>query len=133
MFRKSLLEQVNPHFVNLGYQSVLKREVYADGSDEDDDIFNYQGRYDECREELSYISGDFYDLLDFYLNFRKFDNRPAYNSDFIEVKEDNHIFQVQNEPPFLCNFYFNHKVLRPLPLFNQPGLIDHVYGGLILF
>ncbi len=31
MFRKSLLEQVNPHFVNLGYQSVLKREVYADG------------------------------------------------------------------------------------------------------
>lgn len=130
MFRKSLLEQVNPHFVNLGYQSVLKREVYADGSDEDEDIFNYQGRYDECREELSYISGDFYDLLDFYLNFRKFDNRPAYNSEFIEVKEDNHIFQVQDEPPFLCNFYFNHKVLRPLPLFNQPGLIDHVYGGL---
>lgn len=130
MFRKSLLEQVNPHFVNLGYQSVLKREVYADGSDEDEDIFNYQGRYDECREELSYISGDFYDLLDYYLNFRRFDNRPAYNSDFIEVKEDNHIFQVQDEPPFLCNFYFNHKVLRPLPLFNQPGLIDHVYGGL---
>lgn len=130
MFRKSLLEQVNPHFVNLGYQSVLKREVYADGTDDDEDIFNYQGRYDECREELSYISGDFYDFLDYYLNFRKFDNRPAYNSDFIEVKEDNHIFQVQDEPPFLCNFYFNHKVLRPLPLFNEPGLIDHVYGGL---
>lgn len=130
MFRKSLLEQVNPHFVNLGYQSVLKREVYADGKAEDEDIFNYQGRYDELREELSYISGDFYDILDFYLNFRKFNNRPAYNKDFIEVKEDNHIFQIQDEPPFLCNFYFNHKVLRPLPLFNQPGLIDHVYGGL---
>lgn len=130
MFRKSLLEQVNPHFVNLGYQSVLKREVYADGSAEDEDIFNYQGRYDELREELSYVSGDFYDTLDFYLNFRRFANRPAYNREFIEVKEDNHIFQVQDEPPFLCNFYFNHKVLRPLPLFNQPGLIDHVYGGL---
>lgn len=130
MFRKTLLEQVNPHFVNLGYQSVLKREVYSTGEVEDEDIFNYQGRYDECREELSYISGDFYDTLDFYLNFRKFANRPAYNSEFIEVKEDNHIFQVQDEPPFLCNFYFNHKVLRPLPLFNQPGLIDHVYGGL---
>lgn len=130
MFRKSLLEQVNPHFVNLGYQAVLKREVYADGTTDDDDIFNYQGRYDELREELSYVSGDFYDILDFYLNFRKFGNRPAYNSEFIEVKEDNHIFQVQDEPPFLCNFYFNHKALRPLPLFNQPGLIDHVYGGL---
>lgn len=130
MFRKSLLEQVNPHFVNLGYQSVLKREVYANGKPEDEDIFNYQGRYDELREELSYISGDFYDILDFYLNFRKFNNRPAYNKEFIEVKEDNHIFQIQDEPPFLCNFYFNHKVLRALPLFNQPGLIDHVYGGL---
>lgn len=130
MFRKSLLEQVNPHFVNLGYQSVLKREVFADGKPEDEDIFNYQGRYDELREELSYISGDFYNILDFYLNFRKFKNRPAYNREFIEVKEDNHIFQIQDEPPFLCNFFFNHRVLRPLPLFNEPGLIDHVYGGL---
>lgn len=130
MFRKTLLEQFNPHFVNLGYQSVHKREVFSDGSESDDDVFSYQGRYDELREQLSYISGDLYDKLSYYLNFRKFDNTPGFNKDFIECKPDNDIFIVQNEPPFICNFYFNHKVLRPLPLFSQPGLIDHVYGGL---
>lgn len=130
MFRKTLLEQYNPHFVNLSFQATDNREIYAQGTDEDDGIFAYSGRYDEMREKQSYISGDMYDKLDFYLNFRKFTSLPRFNSDFIECKPDNHIFKVQDEPPFLCNFYCDFKALRPLPIVSEPSLIDHVYGGI---
>nr|DAI40440.1 MAG TPA: Major capsid protein [Microviridae sp.] len=130
MFRKTLLEQYNPHFVNLSFQATENREIYAQGTTEDEGIFAYAGRYDEMREKQSYISGDMYDKLDFYLNFRKFTTLPRFNSDFIECKPDNHIFKVQDEPPFLCNFYCDFKALRPLPLVSEPSLIDHVYGGI---
>lgn len=130
LYRKTLLEQFNPHFVNLSFQATNRREIYADGTEKDNDIFNYDGRYDELREMQSYVSGDLYDKLDYYLQFRKFTQAPSFNSDFIECKPDNNIFQVQDEPPFICNFFLNIKSLRPLPLVSEPGLIDHVYGGL---
>jgi hypothetical protein len=130
MFRRTLLEQFNPHFVNLSFQSIYNREIYADGSIADSEIFAYAGRYDELRECNSYVSGDLYDKLDYYLNFRKFAGKPSFNSDFIECKPDNNIFKVQDEPPFICNFFFDIKALRPLPLISEPGLIDHVYGGI---
>lgn len=130
MFRRTLLEQFNPHFVNLSFQSIYNREIYSDGSNADSEIFAYAGRYDELRECNSYVSGDLYDKLDYYLNFRKFANKPSFNSDFIECKPDNNIFKVQDEPPFICNFFFDIKALRPLPLISEPGLIDHVYGGI---
>lgn len=130
MYRKTLLEQFNPHFVNLSFQATNRREIYADGTEKDNDIFNFDGRYDELRENQSYISGDLYDKLDYYLNFRKFEAAPAFNSDFIECKPGKEIFAVQDEPPFICNFFLNFKALRPLPLVSEPGLIDHVYGGL---
>lgn len=130
LYRKTLLEQYNPHFVNLSFQAVNRREIYADGTDKDDEVFNYDGRYDELRECQSYVTGDLYDKLDYYLQFRKFTTAPAFNSDFIECKPDNNIFAVQDEPPFICNFWLNIKSLRPLPLVSEPGLIDHVYGGL---
>lgn len=130
LYRKTLLEQFNPHFVNLSFQAVNRREIYADGSEKDDEIFNYDGRYDEIREKQSYVSGDLYDKLEYYLNFRKFDSSPSFNSDFIECKPSPSIFAVQDESPFICNFWLNVKALRPLPLVSEPGLIDHVYGGL---
>lgn len=130
MFRRTLLEQFNPHFVNLSFQSIHNREIFADGTEKDNEIFAYAGRYDELRECNSYISGDLYDKLDYYLNFRKFAQKPSFNRDFIECKPDNNIFKVQDEPPFICNFYFDIKALRPLPLISEPGLIDHVYGGI---
>lgn len=130
LFRKTLLEQFNPHFVNLSFQDVKNREIYATGEDVDNEVWAFDGRYDEMREKQSYISGDLYNKLFYYLNFRKFKTKPSFNRDFIECNPGKDIFKVQDEPPFICNFYLNFKSLRPLPLVSEPGLIDHVYGGL---
>lgn len=133
LMRKSLLEQYNPAFVNLSYQAILLHELYALGNTDsttgDFKIFGYQGRYDEMREKLSYVSGDFYDKLAYYLNFRKFDDAPALNSDFITCRPNTDIFAVTDEPPFLCNFWLDVQALRPIPFISEPGLLDHVYGA----
>lgn len=134
MYRKSQLEQFSPYFVNLSYQAIYERELYAVGNTDnvtgDEKIFGYQGRYDEMREKMSYVTGDFYDKLAYYLNSRTFENAPALNDDFIKCRPNSDIFAVTDEPPFLCNFYWNTKALRPIPLVSEPGLIDHVYGGI---
>ena len=134
MYRKSQLEQFSPYFVNLSYQAIYERELYAVGNTDnvtgDEKIFGYQGRYDEMREKMSYVTGDFYDKLAYYLNSRTFENAPALNDDFIKCRPNSDIFAVTDEPPFLCNFYWNTKALRPIPLISEPGLLDHVYGGL---
>lgn len=134
MYRKSQLEQFSPYFVNLSYQAIYERELYAVGNTDnvtgDEKIFGYQGRYDEMREKMSYVTGDFYDKLAYYLNSRTFENAPALNDDFIKCRPNSDIFAVTDEPPFLCNFYWNTKALRPIPLISEPGLLDHVYGGI---
>ncbi len=134
LYRKTLLEQFSPYFVNLSYQAIYERELYALGNTDnvngDSKIFGYQGRYDEMREKLSYLSGDFYDKLSYYLNARSFANAPALNDDFLKCIPNQDIFAVTDEPPFLCNFYWNTKALRPMPIISEPGLIDHVYGGI---
>lgn len=134
LYRKTLLEQFSPYFVNLSYQAIYERELYAlgnvDNVNGDNKIFGYQGRYDEMREKLSYLSGDFYDKLSYYLNARSFANAPALNDDFLKCRPNQDIFAVTDEPPFLCNFYWNTKALRPMPIISEPGLIDHVYGGI---
>ena len=128
LMRKTLLDQVNPFFMNLGYQAVTKGELYFTGTEADDEIFNFQGRYDECREKLSYVSGNLLDKQAYYLNSREFDDYPAYNSDFIRCNPNTDIFAVTDDDQFVCNFYFDLKAMRPLPLISTPGLMDHVYG-----
>lgn len=130
LYRFDLLEQYNPYFVNLSYQEIKSREIYSDGTEQDNDIFAFTGRYDELREKMSYVTGDLYDKMAYYLNFRKFDARPAFNANFIECIPDNDVFAVQDEPPFIVNFWWDTKALRPLPAISLPGRIDHVYGGL---
>lgn len=132
-FRKSLLEQYSPYFVNLSYQAIYQREIWAQGNTNnttgDAKIFGYQGRYDEMRERQSYVTGMMYNKLAYYANFRTFKTAPALNSEFLACVPDTDIFAVTDEDPFICNFFFDFKSLRPLPLISEPGLIDHVYGA----
>lgn len=129
LYRKSLLEQYSPYFVNLSFQAICNREIYGQLTEADNKIWAYQGRYDEMRERQSYISGLLRNELGSYIQVRDFTKLPAMNSDFIQCDPDDDIFAVVDKDKFICNFYFNLNALRPLPMYSEPGLIDHVYGG----
>lgn len=115
-----------PEFANLGEQAVLNKELYVDAVDgEDNNIFGYQGRYDEMRRRESSVHGEFRDDLNFWHMGRIFTSRPTLSSTFITADPTKRINAVTDEHNCLIQVYNNVKAVRPIPLVGEPGFIDH--------
>lgn len=67
----------------IGQQEIPSREIFADGSASDDDVFGYQDRYYEYRALPSQVAGDFRDTLNFWHLGRQFATRPTLNAGFL--------------------------------------------------
>lgn len=119
-----------PSFAHLGEQAVLSKEIYADGTENDDDVFGYQERYAEMRYKPSIISGKFRSsdpqTLDVWHLSENFTSRPALNGSFIESNTPlDRVIAVQDEPHFLFDSYISLQCARPMPVYSVPGKIDH--------
>nr|DAX06249.1 MAG TPA: major capsid protein [Microviridae sp.] len=119
-----------PALAHLGEQAVLNKEIYAQGTAADDDVFGYQERYAEYRYYPSLITGKFRSTysqpLDMWHLSQKFDSLPTLSSQFIEDNPPvSRVIAVQDEPQFLLDTYFNLNCVRPMPVYSVPGLVDH--------
>lgn len=120
-----------PTFAHLGEQAVELREIYAQGSENDDIVFGYQERYAEYRYKPSQITGKFRSSvvngsLDKWHLSQFFDNAPTLNEEFIlENPPIKRIIAVPSEPEFLLDIGFRYTTVRPMPMFGTPGLVDH--------
>lgn len=119
-----------PSLAHLGEQEVLSKEIYADGTDGDDDVFGYQERYAEYRYKPSLITGEFRSSyatpLDAWHLSQYFADRPELNSAFIEENPPiDRVIAATEEPHFILDAYFQMRCARPMPLYGVPGLIDH--------
>lgn len=119
-----------PVFSHLGEQAVLNKEIYAQGTADDDKAFGYQEAWSEYRYFPSKITGKFRSTdaqsLDIWHLAQKFDNLPTLSQQFIEENVPiERVVAVENEPHFLLDAYFNLKCTRPMPVYSVPGLIDH--------
>jgi len=119
-----------PSLAHIGEQSILNKEVFCDGSANDDLVFGYQERYAEYRYKPSQISGlfqsDATSSLDAWHLSQDFATLPTLGETFIQ--EDPPIdrcIQVSTEPHFIVDTYINLKCARPMPTFGVPGMIDH--------
>ncbi len=137
-FRKSRFDFYYPVFSHLGEQTVLNKEIYAQGPSVkdsagnviDEQVFGYQERYAEYRYKPSMITGIMRSTapqsLDVWHLSQKFENLPKLNSEFIQ---DNppvaRAVAVQNEPQFIFDAYFKMKCARPMPVYSVPSLVDH--------
>lgn len=92
--RKVKEDYWNPEFQHIGQRPVLSKEIYADGTDADEEIFGYQNQYDEYRRAKNYVSGEFKTTLDYWHMARQFENRPSLNAEFIEADPTDRIFQL---------------------------------------
>lgn len=81
----------------IGMQEVYNREVYADGSAADGQVFGYQDRYSEYRHQYSSIAAEFRTLLDYWHLSRKFASLPTLNQSFIECDPSKRIFAEQTQ------------------------------------
>lgn len=128
--RRQLFDFYWPTLAHLGEQVVYNREIYAQGTADDNGVFGYQERYAEYRYKPSMITGKLRSTdpqsLDVWHLAQKFDSLPKLNQDFIEENPPiARVVAVQNEPQFFADFWFDLKTSRPMPVFSVPGLVDH--------
>lgn len=119
-----------PVLAHLGEQAILNKEIYAQGTPADDDVFGYQERYAEYRYFPSMITGKLRSTdpqsLDVWHLSQKFDNLPTLSSQFIQDNPPvSRILAVQNEPQFIIDSFIEMKCARPMPVYGVPGLVDH--------
>lgn len=129
-----------PSLAHLGEQSVLNKEIYADGSASDDDVFGYQERYAEYRYKPSRLTGRMRSnartvhglgshgdaSVDIWHLAQEFGSRPALNEAFIEEAPPlERVLAVTTEPEILFDAWFEYSCVRPMPTYSVPGLIDH--------
>lgn len=128
--RSTKFDMYWPTFAFLGEQAVLNKEIYAQGTADDDGVFGYQERYAEYRYAPSQITGKFRSTyaqsLDSWHLAQKFENLPKLNPEFIvDNPPVDRVVAVPSEPQFLLDAWFNLNCVRPMPVYGVPGLMDH--------
>lgn len=119
-----------PVLAHLGEQTILNKEIYAQGTAADDEVFGYQERYAEYRYFPSQITGKlrstYAQSLDVWHLAQKFDSLPTLSSQFIEdTPPIERVVAVQDEPQFIVDCWFDLKCVREMPVYGVPGLVDH--------
>lgn len=119
-----------PVLAHLGEQAVLNKEIYAQGTADDDKVFGYQERYAEYRYYPGQITGKFRSTdpqpLDSWHLAQKFSSLPTLSAQFIQDDPPvARVVAVQDEPQFLFDSYIRLKCARPMPVYSVPGLVDH--------
>ncbi len=119
-----------PALAHIGEQAVLNKEIFADGSGNDDLVFGYQERFAEYRYKPSLITGqmrsNFVTSLDTWHLAQDFSALPVLGDTFIkETPPISRVVAVPSEPEFLLDAYFKLICARPMPTYSVPGLIDH--------
>jgi len=119
-----------PALAHLGEQAVLRKEICAQGTADDDIVFGYQEKYSEYRFKQSKITGQFRSTyatpLDQWHLAQEFSAAPELNSAFIQENPPMaRVKAVTDAPDFLLDAYFRLKCARPMPTYGVPGMIDH--------
>ena len=119
-----------PALAHIGEQAVLTKEIFLDGTSQDEDVFGYNERYAEYRYKPSSITGQFRSnattSLDTWHLSEDNSGGVTLNSSFIQVDPPvDRVIAVPSEPHFLFDAYFDFKAARPMPVRSVPGLVDH--------
>eukprot|EP00918_Siedleckia_nematoides_P052844 GHVU01115380.1.p1 GENE.GHVU01115380.1~~GHVU01115380.1.p1 ORF type:complete len:457 (-),score=27.30 GHVU01115380.1:2048-3418(-) len=119
-----------PALQGIGEQAVLNKEIFMDGSANDDDVFGYQERFAEYRYKPSRISGAFRSNaaapLDAWHLSQDFATLPSLDATFIaEDPPIDRVVAVPSEPDFIFDSYMKLRCARPMPMYGVPGFIDH--------
>lgn len=125
--RRTRYDYYWPDLSELGEQAIANREIFYSGTAVDDEVFGYIPRYDEYRSKQSKITGTLRSTaaapLDAWHLSQQFTQTPALNAEFIRDDPPiDRVVAVTDEPHFICDWYFDLKCARPMPMFGVPGM-----------
>lgn len=133
--RTSRNDFYDPLFATLGEQPIYASELYTSGQELKGDIFGYNEAWADYRYSPSRISGQLRTnntkdvVLDMWHFGDYYANKPVLTDAF--TNETSTFFDRTISAPstsidnFICDFWFDTKAVRVMPLYSVPGLVDH--------
>ncbi len=131
--RKKATDYYIPVFANLGEQGICNKEIYAQGTATDDEIFGYVPRWNEYRYKPSRVCGEmrssFAQSLDCWHLADDYEALPALSGSWL-MEDKNNVDRVLAVTSKVSNqlfgdFYVQNISTRAMPLHSIPGFIDH--------
>lgn len=128
--RKRRFDFYYPELANIGETAVLNKEIFAQGTAEDDEVFGYQEAWADYRYKPNRISGAFrstYDQsLDFWHYGDDYSKLPTLSAQWMSEPVENmdRTLAVKSsvEDQLLFDFYVKLNCARPMPVYSIPGL-----------
>jgi len=120
----------DPRLAALGEQPIYNREIYAQGTDEDNEIFGYQEAWADYRYKPSYVTGEmrsnYQTSLDAWHYADNYNKLPRLSAEWIQEGTENIDRTIAvtsaKSHQFLCDFYFTEDWYREMPIYSIPGI-----------
>lgn len=120
----------DPRLAALGEQPVYNREIYAQGTPEDNEIFGYQEAWADYRYKPSYVTGEmrsnYKTSLDAWHYADDYNKLPRLSAEWIQEGTENIDRTIAvtsaKSHQFLCDFYFTENWYREMPIYSIPGI-----------
>ena len=125
--RETIYDYYWPTLSTIGEQSVLNKEIYAQGTSADEDVFGFQERYSEYRYKPSSVTGKFRSnatgTLESWHYAQEYASLPLLGDSWIQVTDTNvqRTLAVASEPQFIFDSLFKLRCTRPMPVNSIPG------------
>lgn len=131
--RKTRFDYYWPVLANIGEQAVLNKEIYAQGTSEDNEVFGYQEAWGDYRYKPNRVTGEmrsqYAQSLDVWHLGDDYTKLPSLSSEWI-VEDKTNVDRVlavtsTNANQLFADLYINNQTTRPMPMYSIPGLVDH--------
>nr|DAW37058.1 MAG TPA: major capsid protein [Microviridae sp.] len=131
--RKSRFDYYWPVFANIGEQAIKNKEIYAQGTAADDEVFGYQEAWADYRYKPSRVTGEMRsaapESLDVWHLADDYESQPYLSASWIQENASvvDRVLAVSSSVSnqLFCDLYIQNRTTRPMPMYSIPGLIDH--------
>lgn len=131
--RKTRFDFYWPVFANIGEQAVKNKEIFAQGTAEDDQVFGYQEAWSDYRYKPNRVTGEmrsaYTQSLDVWHLADDYDRLPALSDSWIREDKNtvDRVLAVKStvSNQLFADIYIKNRATRPMPMYSIPGLIDH--------
>nr|WDY38278.1 major capsid protein [Rattus norvegicus microvirus] len=131
--RERRLDRYWPSLAHIGNQPVYNYEIYAQGTEVDNEVFGYKEAWQEYMYHNNRISGEllstYTQSLDAWHYGDDYDSLPVLSDEWIKEPQKfiDRTLAVQSNTShqFIADILVKQHVSAPIPLNRVPGLIDH--------
>lgn len=131
--RKDRFDYYWPVFANIGEQAIKNKEIYAQGTAKDDEVFGYQEAWADYRYKPNRVTGEmrsaYAQSLDVWHLGDDYNALPSLSDSWIREDKANvdRVLAVTSSVSnqLFADIYVANRTTRPMPMYSIPGLIDH--------